>query len=92
MKAMLEEILPPPQAILLDASGQDELDITSAEVLKSFLAELKEKGIGYYVAGLHITVREFGQKMGLLALIPEDHLFPTVDAAVRFFETSDGQQ
>jgi sulfate permease, SulP family len=92
MKAMLEETLPPPRAILLDASGQDELDITSAEVLKSFLTELKEKGIGYYVAGLHITVREFGQKMGLLALIPDDHLFPTVDASVRFFETSDGQQ
>jgi high affinity sulfate transporter 1 len=92
IKGMLEETLPPPRAILLDAAGQDELDITSAEVLKSFLSELKEKGIGYYVAGLHITVLEFGQNMGLLELLPEDHLFPTVDAAVRFFVTSEGQQ
>ena len=47
IKAMVEETMPPPRAILLDAAGQDDLDITSAEVLKSMLAELKEKGIDY---------------------------------------------
>jgi high affinity sulfate transporter 1 len=92
IKAMVEETLPPPRAILLDAAGQDDLDITSAEVLKSLLAELKAKGIDYYVAELHLTVREFGERTGLLPMIPEDHIFPTVDTAVRFFEASGDHQ
>jgi MFS superfamily sulfate permease-like transporter len=92
IKGMVEETLPPPRAILLDAAGQDDLDITSAEVLKSMLAEMKEKGIDYYVAELHLTVREFGERTGLLALIREDHIFPTVDMAVRFFEASGDHQ
>ena len=92
IKAMVEETLPPPRAILLDAAGQDDLDITSAEVLKSMLAEMKEKGIDYYVAELHLTVRQFGERTGLLPMIREDHLFPTVDTAVRYFEASGDHQ
>jgi sulfate permease, SulP family len=92
IKAMVEETLPPPRAILLDAAGQDDLDITSAEVLKSMLAELKAKGIDYYVAELHLTVREFGERTGLLPMIREDHIFPTVDTAVRFFEAAGDPQ
>jgi sulfate permease, SulP family len=92
IKAMVEETLPPPRAILLDAAGQDDLDITSAEVLKSMLAEMKENGIDYYVAELHLTVREFGERTGLVPLIREDHIFPTVDTAVRSFEASGAHQ
>ncbi len=92
IKEMVEETLPPPRAILLDAAGQDDLDITSAEVLKSMLAEMKEKGIDYYVAELHLTVREFGERTGLLPMIREDHIFPTVDMAVRHFEASGDRQ
>jgi hypothetical protein len=40
------------------------------------------------VAELHTPVREFGQRTGLLEMIGEDHLFPTVDAAVRAIEQS----
>ena len=70
IKAMVEETMPPPWAILLDAAGQDDLDITSVEVLKSMLAEMKEKGIDYYVAELHLTVREFGERTGLFLIDP----------------------
>jgi len=33
-------------------------------------------------------VLESGKRTGLLEIIGEDHLFPTVDAAVRFIEMS----
>ena len=89
MKALVAESQPPPRAVVLDAAGQDSLDITSAEVLKGLLAELKGKGIDIYVAELHGPVREFSQRTGLLEMIGEDHIFPTVDAAVRFIETTD---
>jgi hypothetical protein len=56
------------------------------------LAEMKEKGIDYYVAELHLTVREFGERTGLIPMIREDHIFPTVDTAVRHFEASGDRQ
>ena len=71
---------------MLDSAGQDSLDITSAEVLKGLLVELKDKGIEIYVAEVHAPVLEFSQRTGLLEMIGEDHIFPTVDAAVRSIE------
>jgi len=88
IKALLAETQPPPHTMVVDAAGQDSLDITTAEALKGLLVELKEKGIDFYVAELHGPVFEFGQRTGLLELIGEDHIFPTVDAAVRFIEAS----
>jgi SulP family sulfate permease len=89
MKELVAETQPPPRAVLLDAAGQDSLDVTSAEVLKGLLSELKGKGVAIYVAELHGPVREFAQRTELLEMIGEDHIFPTVDTAVRFIETTD---
>ena len=89
MKALIADSHQPPHSIVLDAAGQDELDITSADVLKSLVSELKGKGIAIYMAEIHVPVREEARRMGLLEMIGEDHIFPTVDAAVRFIETSD---
>jgi MFS superfamily sulfate permease-like transporter len=88
IKTLVDEAGPSLRAVVLDAAGQDSLDITSAEALKGLLAELKGKGIDYYVAELHAPVREFGQRAGLPKLIADDHIFPTLDAAVRFIESS----
>jgi high affinity sulfate transporter 1 len=88
-KALIAQSQPPIRGVVLDSAGQDELDITSTDVLKSLLVELKGKGIVIYVAEMHAPVREFAQRMGLLEMIGEDHVFPTVDAAVHFIEMSD---
>jgi sulfate permease, SulP family len=87
-KALVAEAQPAPRAVVFDAAGQDSLDLTSAEVLKSLYLELKDKGIDLYVAELHGPVLEAGKRMGLTEIIGEDHLFPTVDAAVHFIEES----
>jgi sulfate permease, SulP family len=88
MKELVAETQPPPRVVLLDAAGQDSLDVTSAEVLKGLLSELKGKGVAIYVAELHGPVREFAQRTELLEMIGEDHIFPTIDTAVRFIETT----
>ncbi len=88
IKTTIANTQPPARALLLDAAGQDTLDITSAEVLKGFVKELKSKGIAVYLAQMHATVREAASREGLLALIGEDHIFPTVDSAVRTIEVS----
>ena len=86
VKRLVAEAQTPLRAIILDAAGQDSLDITSAETLKGLLVEMKEKGIDIYVVEVHAPVLEFGKRVGLFELIGADHVFPTVDAAVRAIE------
>ena len=87
VKAMVDEMAPPPRAVVLDSTAQDQLDLTSATMLKSLVRELQGKGIAIYVAEVHAPVRELASQAGLLDLIGEDHVFPTVDAAVHSLET-----
>ena len=57
-------------------------------MLKSLVKELQGKGMAVAMADVHTPVREFSRKTGLLELIGEDHLFPTVDLAVRSMEAT----
>jgi MFS superfamily sulfate permease-like transporter len=90
IKDQVADTQPLPHAVVMDVAGQDSLDVTTAEALKGLVVELKEKRIDYYVAEVHAPVLEFGQRTELLELIGEDHIFPTVDAAVRAIEMSGG--
>ena len=86
VKAMLAEMSSPPRAVIIDASAWDELDVTSTEVIKGLVKELRGNGIGVYFADVHAPVLEYGRKTGLVDFIGEDHVFPTVDLAVRSLE------
>ena len=88
IKKLIEEADPPARALVLDSASQDSLDVTSSEMLISLLHELKNKGIEIYVAEVHAPVLEFSQRTELYELIGDDHIFPTVDLAVRFIESS----
>jgi SulP family sulfate permease len=89
IKELIEASETPTRAVLFDAVTQDSLDLTSAEMLMGLVKEFNNQGIGVYVAGVHAPVIEFSRKVGLLDLIGEKNVFPTVDAAVRFIEISD---
>ena len=88
VKTLVDETDPPPRAVILDATVQEELDVTSAEMLKGLVMNLQGKGVSVYVAEAHAPAAEFGRRTGLYDLIGEDHMFPTVDAAVRSLEAS----
>jgi high affinity sulfate transporter 1 len=77
-----------PNAVVLDAEGQDALDITSADVLKLLIHELTGQGITVYLAEVHEPVREMAQRTGLLALLPPNRIYPSVELAVRHLEES----
>jgi SulP family sulfate permease len=83
VKAMVAAAQPRPQAVILDAAVQDQLDVTSAEVLHGLGKELQGKGIAVYVAELHAPVVQFAQRVGITGFVDEGRSFPTVDAAVR---------
>jgi len=86
--AMVAEMESLPRAVIFDSGAQDELDVTSTEMTKDLVKELHGKGIKVYLADVHAPVLEVGSRTGLRESIDEDHVFPTVDAAVRFLEMS----
>ncbi|MFN8484182.1 MAG: SulP family inorganic anion transporter [Anaerolineae bacterium] len=88
VKAMITDLATPPRAVILDAAAWDQIDLTSVEVMTALVKDLHGKGIEVYLAEVHKPVLEYGRKMGLLELIGEDHVFPTVDLAVRSLEAS----
>jgi MFS superfamily sulfate permease-like transporter len=83
VKAMIAEMASPPRAVILDSVAWDQIDVTSTDVLKGLVKELRGNGIQVYWAEVHAPVLEYGRQTGLLDAIGEDHVYPTVDAAVR---------
>ena len=88
VKAMIAEMESPLRAVILDSSAQDQIDVTSTEMIKGLVTELHGNGIEIYLADVHAPVLEHGRKTGLLESIGEDHVFPTVDLAVRSIEAT----
>jgi MFS superfamily sulfate permease-like transporter len=86
VRGRIEEIVQaedvPPRAIVLDASVQDALDVTSAEMLTKLVAKLQQAGIEIAAAEVHAPVLAFARTSGLLAALGPERVFPTVDAAV----------
>jgi sulfate permease, SulP family len=84
--AMIDEMEPSPHAVIFDAAAQDELDLTSSEVMDGLVKSIHERDIEVYFADVHAATLETARQHGLLAHIGEDHLFPTLDMAVRAVE------
>ena len=88
VKAMIAGMEAPPRAVLFDSSSQDQLDVTSTDMIKGLVKELHGQGIDVYLADVHAPVLESARKAGLLGSIGEDHVFPTVDLALRSLEAN----
>ena len=86
LKTMIREATPPVRAVVFDAEGQDDLDLTSADVLKRLVAELRDGGMAVYFANVHAPVFQRARETGLLEVVGDGHVFPTVDLAVREIE------
>ena len=86
VKAMMSEAATPPKAVIFDAEGQDDLDLTSADVLKRLVAELRGSGVVVYFADVHAPVLERARETRLLEAVGDGRVFATVDLAVRELE------
>jgi high affinity sulfate transporter 1 len=86
VKAMIRDAASPPSAVIFDAEGQDDLDLTSADTLKRLVDELQANGLAVYFADVHAPVLERARETGLLGVVAEGHVFATVDLAVREVE------
>ena len=86
LKALIRDASPPPKAVIFDAEGQDDLDVTSAAMLKGLVRELQATGIAVYFASVHAPVLERARLTGLLDVIGDGHVLRSVEAAVREVE------
>jgi len=77
--------------LILDASAQDALDMTSSDVLKGLVKELRGQGMVVYTAEVHAPVIEFASRSGLIDSVGTENIFPTVDLAVAAFVERRGQ-
>jgi MFS superfamily sulfate permease-like transporter len=64
-------------------TSQDALDVTSAEILRDFLVSLRRDGIEVYFADVHAPIQKHARDLGLDEVVSDEHVLPTVDAAVR---------
>jgi hypothetical protein len=59
-------------------------------MIKGLVKQLREGGLQVHFADVHAPILERGRQTGLLEAIGEDHVFPTVDAAVQHIEAETG--
>ncbi|MEO0493779.1 MAG: sulfate permease [Actinomycetota bacterium] len=70
-----------PAAVVLDASGINDIDATGAEILHEILTEFEDRGVPLHVADLKGPVRDVLHRSGLWAALA-DRLHPTTHDAV----------
>jgi len=86
VRHMIADQEPPPRAVVLDAGTQDELDVTSTDMVKALVKQLRDGGLTVCFADVHAPILERGRETGLLEAIGEDNVYPTVDVAARHLE------
>ncbi len=71
------------KALVIDATGVNDLDTTSAAMLADVINTLAERGIELYIAGAKGPVRDTIRRAGLHAELGREHFAATPDLAVQ---------
>jgi MFS superfamily sulfate permease-like transporter len=75
---------PKPVLLVLEASGMIEIDFTAAQTLLDLIRECHSEGVTVAMARLESTrAQEAFTRFGLYDVLPGDHIFFSVDEAVR---------
>ena len=73
-----------PRLIVLEASGMVEIDFTAAQVLLDLLKDCRESGVTVAVARLEsVRAQDAFERFKLYDTLPREHVFHSVDEAVR---------
>ncbi|HUO47873.1 MAG TPA: SulP family inorganic anion transporter, partial [Acidimicrobiales bacterium] len=83
MRAALRHTHAPVSLFVLDAAAMSDIDFTGARALRAVLDELERDDVAFAVARAVGNVPTNLERSGLLRRIGRDHLFHTVDEAVR---------
>jgi high affinity sulfate transporter 1 len=83
LRTLVKESQPRPNTVLIDMVNNYNLDITSAEMLENLVEEFHKDGIEVALAGVREPVKHMARHSGLMEKIGENHIYPSVDAAVQ---------
>jgi MFS superfamily sulfate permease-like transporter len=78
----------PPRAIILDLGASADLDIGTSDMLQALISDLRQAGIDLLFSQVRGSVRDRMRMTGLLDHIGSEHIYPSIDAAVKAFEVS----
>jgi sulfate permease, SulP family len=79
---------PLPRAVILDIGVNDELDVTSAEMLEQLVNALRAAGVEFALADVRQPVSRQMKRSSLLAKIGDDRTYLTIDEAIRSLATA----
>jgi len=81
---VLKASSPKPGLLVLEASGILEIDFTAAQTLLELLRECRKDGVTVAMARLEsIRAQRAFERLGVYDVLPKDHIFHSVDEAVR---------
>jgi MFS superfamily sulfate permease-like transporter len=73
-----------PKLLVLEASGMVEIDFTAAQVLIGLFRECSDQGVTVALARLEsVRAQEAFERFAIYDALPRDHVFHSVDEAVR---------
>lgn len=79
---------PPSRLLVIEANAIVEIDYTAAKILGEVVTRLRQQGIDVAFARLEsVRAQESFTRLGLEALVGGDHLFHSVEEAVRALTT-----
>jgi MFS superfamily sulfate permease-like transporter len=77
---------PPATVVVIDLDSNDELDITTTQMLLKLVHALDKRGVELAVAYLHGPASRIAERAGLLDAIGADHVFERLGLAVDWAE------
>jgi hypothetical protein len=83
LNELLNVTEPTPRVVIWSLESTVDVDVTSADTLQRLVRILRDSGRDIVFAHAGTPVLDVFRRSGLLDLLGEDHLFLTVDAAVR---------
>ena len=77
-----------PKLLVLEASGMVEIDFTAAQVLRDLFRGCREQGVTVALARLEsVRAQDAFERFGIYEVLPKDHVFHSVEEAVRTLAT-----
>jgi SulP family sulfate permease len=92
IESMVEARSPEVKLVVIEANNIVEIDYTAAQVLAAGVRRLREQGVELAIARLEsVRAQQAFSRLGLEQLIGADHLFHSVEEALRALAPAAGQ-
>ena len=79
-----------PRWVVLQCEAITDIDVTAADMLEQMDTQLNTRGINIVFAEMHGNVQDTLERYGLFATLDREHVYPSMDLAMRGIEHEAG--